>query len=106
MLKQGFSEEALAIVVRNVGRLPASVTDWGVSFSEKGWGYSNALDPINPALPYRLEPGSKETWYVRMGDLRPFPAVLEKSSLRLRAHVSLGTGKTVKAKGSFIVRPG
>lgn len=103
MVAQGFTEPVLVAEVRNRGRLTVSVDDV-TAMTKDGWGFSRAADPDNPTLPYRLEPGEKQTWHV---ELRPLQLLVNQDgkSRDARMHVSLGTGKVIRTKSSFRIVP-
>jgi hypothetical protein len=108
--------EVLAVVVRNVGRLPVTVERYGAEL----WGAAGsgslirrasptrllALQPIGdaigPGLPHRLEPGTSETWLIRMDDVRAAVYATKGSNLgdarSCGMFVELGNGRTVRTR--------
>lgn len=103
MRDQGFTGDLLIVDVRNVGRLAVSVESV-TSESEDGWGFGVLADPQNPALPFRLEPGAKETWHV---DLAPMQMLVDGDgkARRVFMRVELGTGQVLRTKESSPVAP-
>lgn len=63
LASQGVSEWVLAIQVRNRGRMPVDVGSFEVEF-ESGGAYDRAGWHVNPNMPYRLDPGSSQSFYV------------------------------------------
>lgn len=62
---QGFNgPEVLGVQVINIGRLPVTLTSYTVKVFGGGMSYSPLADSIGPSLPFRLEAGESETWYV------------------------------------------
>ncbi|MGH3938688.1 MAG: hypothetical protein ACRDTG_08615 [Pseudonocardiaceae bacterium] len=59
---QGYTRPVVAVQVRNVGRLPVTVTKWSIFESAKGTAFLPLADSIGPSLPYRLDAGVEETW--------------------------------------------
>jgi hypothetical protein len=107
--RQGFTEEALAVVVRNRGRLAVSVD--GVSLkSSDGWGYEMINDPENKPLPYRLEAGSKQSWHIPL-EMAQDMADKNGKSFRVWMVVDLGDGRSLRTKrryrraGTFKLNP-
>jgi hypothetical protein len=98
---QGMPHEVVAVEVRNVGRLPASVQKV-TAYLENGIGFSPLQ--TQPALPFRLEAGSSERWWIQAAEVRA-GIVASKSTGIPRSHrtkvymaVALGTGKVIKTK--------
>lgn len=99
MREQGLDEAVIAVRGRNVGRLAVDVTHWevgagdGLSFSLPGYGR-------NPALQHRLEPGAVVTFYCPMARVKTMldvKAELGRTDRRVRAVLTLGTGKQVQS---------
>lgn len=103
MRSQGFTDEILAVEVRNVGRMAVSVEDVAAT-TEDGWSFQRAADPENPALPHRLEPGAKETWHV---ELSVFQHLVDTDGKQREAWmtVELGTGKVLRTKQTTLIVP-
>jgi hypothetical protein len=105
---QGGGQPVVAVRVRNVGRLPVTITDWSLATTTKG---GIAMTPvgtsIGPPLPHRMEAGDTAMWAV---DIRNVIALVETTAevlklrpadIGIRAKVSLGTGRTVTARGTL-----
>jgi hypothetical protein len=103
MRSQGFTRDLLIVEVRNVGRLAVSVES-ATAEAEGGWGFAVLQDPENTALPFRLEPGAKESWHV---DLAPLQMVADSEGKPKRAWMSveLGTGKVLRTKQTVMLEP-
>jgi len=102
----GFGEPILAVIVVNRGRLPATVGNWSIRFGN-GAAYQNPGDPRNPALPYRLEPFTSDSWYAPLDHLQQLQAVFTDQSdaaAVVHGEVDLGSRETVASKDSLIVR--
>jgi|GEM_PF-1339500 len=105
--RQGFDEPILAVIVVNRGRLPATVGNWSIRFGN-GAAYQNPGDPRNPALPYRLEPFTSESWYSPLDHLQQLQAVFnDQSEAAALVHgvVDLGSRETVSSKDALLVGP-
>lgn len=103
MREQGFDHDVVVAIVRNRGRLAVSV-DGVTATSRDGWGFARLADPENPSLPFRLEPGAKETWHV---DLEPLQMLADgdNESREVFMLVELGTGKVARSKESLTIVP-
>ena len=93
LASQGVSEWVLAIQVRNRGRMPVDVGSFEVEF-ESGGAYNRAGWHVNPNLPYRLEPGSSQSFYVPLADVEKALEIMNRGR-RVRGRVGLGDGRTV-----------
>lgn len=100
---QGFTQPVLAIEVRNVGRMPISVTGWHAVL-ENRMSYTDARSPVNPELSFRLEPQSKQTWYVELNPLHAAVSASHSAGIwpvdhqKVWMSVDLGNGKTVRTR--------
>lgn len=99
--KQGFyGPEVVGVQVTNHGR--ASVAVESVALCSRGGGISYVPngDLIGPQLPYRLDAGTNETWFVDAELGRSLVAVsrnaLQKPTQGVYMTVTLGTGKTIE----------
>jgi hypothetical protein len=97
---QGFTEEVVAVEVRNVGRMAVSVQKI-TAYLDNGIG----LSPVQtqPPLPFRLEPGSSERWWVEAAQVRAAIIASERTGVggsqsKVHIAVDLATGKVVKTK--------
>lgn len=97
--KQGYVHPVIAVLVRNRGRLPVTVTQWGVVGSG-GLSYRPLGNSVGPALPYRLEAGSSELWAVELEYLLPLAEGFTEEQRVVRASVELGDGKSHVTKES------
>jgi hypothetical protein len=91
--------EVVAVEVRNVGRMPASVQKV-TAYLENGIG----LNPLqtDPPLPYRLEAGGSERWWVEAAQV--YAAITASKLTRSKVHiaVALGSGKVIKTKATTL----
>lgn len=92
-------EAVVGVVVRNVGRLPATVTVWGVKAGKLSF-HSYDYQQFNPTIPHRVEAGEEATWYVPASSV---VATVHASTEvlgdgQLTARVVLGTGKEITSK--------
>jgi hypothetical protein len=98
-LEQGYVDRVIVVLVRNVGRLPVSVMEWSVKAEPTGASFRPVGQSIGPDLPYRMDPGTTETWAVRLSEVAgPIEATKKAfgaTALRLRGQVGLGNGKSV-----------
>ncbi len=107
MRSQGYANPVASVQVRNVGRMPVTITSWSVV----AYPGKTALQPvgqsIGPSLPHRLDAGESAIWAV---DFRAVYAMLKTTAtvlklpeggMRAKATVSLGDGRTVNAKGQL-----
>lgn len=103
MRQQGFTDDVLIAEVRNVGRMAVSVESVSLD-AEDGWGFAHPGDPENPALPHRLEAGSRQSWHVA---IPPLQKVVDRDKKARKAWmtVELGTGKALRTKDEAWIRP-
>ena len=62
------------------------------------------LDPENPKLPHRLEPGAIEAWHV---ELKPVQKLVDDTGnpRRVGMLVEFGSGKVVRTRKGILVAP-
>lgn len=98
--EEGFSERITAIRVRNVGRIPVTVTSWALTCSPKGLTYSPIGATIGKASPHRLDAGDAEVWAVRSEVIHRLVITSSEtfnvpaSQVTVRGMVELGDGRT------------
>jgi hypothetical protein len=100
--------EVLAIAVTNTGRVPVTVAKYGTKLAEAA-ELSPHADHLGPALPFRLEPGTTETWFVKMDAVRRFVhagQVLKEGARDVTMFAELGSGKTVITRDRLRVDAG
>jgi hypothetical protein len=99
---EDLGDAVVGVLVRNVGRLPATVTIWGVRAGETSF-HSDEYHYLNPAIPHRLEAGEEATWYVGSGAIvrQAHAAGKVLGDARLGARVVLGTGDEIRAKKTY-----
>lgn len=105
--RQGFTEHILAVIVVNRGRLPATVGNWSIRFGN-GAAYQNPGDPRNPALPYRLEPFTSESWYAPVDHLQKLQEVFtdqSETAAHVRGVIDLGSRETLASQDALILGP-
>jgi hypothetical protein len=104
---QGLTQLVVAVQVRNVGRLPVTVSSWSLKTMPGGIAVQPVGQSIGPPLPHRLEGGESETWAMDrsglMGVVATTASVLKipVDRIGIRGEVTLGDGRTVRAKGSL-----
>lgn len=59
-------KEVLGVKIVNVGRAPVTISRYGARVHSAGVAVTPVADAIGPNLPYRLEAGESESWYVEM----------------------------------------
>jgi hypothetical protein len=106
---QGWTELVLAVQVRNSGRLAVSVTNWTIAF-DNGGSFTVPSWSVNghAPIPYRLEPGSEQTWLCPLADVMAAASafdVTDKPTRHLRARAALGNGKIATSKNRLALRP-
>lgn len=86
----------VGVRINNVGRLPVSVTQWSVRVGSTRMQSTSFYG--NPDLPFRLEVGSEQTWYIEAERVvtaaRAVESAFDEGS-SLGASAGLGNGKTV-----------
>ena len=104
---QGFTHPIAAVRVRNVGRLRVRITAWSLTTTKGGISLSPISLSIGPPLPHWLEAGDTELW---AADLAAVHALMHTTAsvlkiplerMGVRATVDLGSGRTVKARGTI-----
>lgn len=98
---RGTQTPVLQITVRNVGRMPISVTSWTfIDPTGRGVITINPSPEFGPAVPHTIDPGHSEQWRVpRDGVLQALGEGDTSRSITLRPRVWLGTGKQVDGRG-------
>jgi hypothetical protein len=107
MEQQGYIEHVLAIEAINHGRFPATVKDWSVRFGN-GAAYGNPADPLNPELPYRLDPFNSAIWYAPVEHLQALQGAFTDQgddAASARGEVDLGTRKTIRSGNALVITP-
>lgn len=97
--EQGFTDAVAVVRGRNIGRTAVDITHWDVGATD-GFSFSLPGYERNPTLPYRLEPGSAVDFYCPLPELMMVLDVkteIGRTDRRLRAVLSLGTGKPVRS---------
>jgi hypothetical protein len=96
---QGMSTEVIAVEVRNIGRMAATVQKI-TAYLEDGIGFG----PIQtqPPLPFRLDAGSSERWWIEAEQVRAAMTASKLPRSKVYIAVALGTGKVVKTKSVVI----
>ncbi len=106
---QGYTVPVLAVEARNVGRLPVSVTKIEAVL-ESGHSLVQLEHPPERLLPYRLEPGSEQTWFIEMQNVSALISASQQVAgkelrpTRVSMRVHLGTGKAVTT-GKGVIPP-
>jgi hypothetical protein len=99
---EGFEDEVFGVQLRNIGRAAGTVTRWSARCGP-GWGWSSPTDPLNPALPKRLESGETQTWWA---EGKAIWATIAAAGLhrptKVDFEVELGTGKIIRTKSVSI----
>jgi len=100
---------AVAVRVRNVGRLAVTVISWTLAVTrEKKSGVTFFGDTsVGKPRPCRLDVGEAEVWYVHYRDsclAEPLRGGAKKQTtgpISVRAEVELGDGRVRRGRGSF-----
>lgn len=110
VIAEGFTgREVLGITVTNIGRAPVTVTKYWAVLIRGALSFSPIGGQIGSPLPFRLQPGESESWYVDMLDVNALvttaAAVRKKGKFRRKVcmSVELGTGDIKKTYGYLSV---
>jgi hypothetical protein len=100
--EQGYRHPVIVVQVRNVGRLPITVTEWSVMVQPSNTAFRPLADSIGPAMPYRMEPGTEETWALELAAVESLVGASAETfkitdPIHVRGRVGLGTGRVVIA---------
>ncbi len=104
---QGSVVPYLAVDVQNVGRFPVGVRSVTATM-ERGFGYSEPGNALNPPRDHRIQPFAVSTWYLPM---QPIQAMVDASAATLpgmnhaqevRVCVEPEFGKPLVTKKSFV----
>lgn len=97
----------IAIDVRNVGRSPVSIEQWGLSLpaAKMQLVIPAPLPWMGPTVPLTLEGGHSKTWYMSIDEVRNALLQSRLSEGKVFAAASLGNGRQVVAKKGVVVRP-
>lgn len=98
----GFTRRAIFVEVRNVGRLPITVTSWQLKLPG-GVKIGELNSPNGPKLPHRLEVGDNATWAIEVDGqlvaaLHATRRMAKVDDVEVRAVVSLGSGKEITTR--------
>lgn len=85
--KAGFAEEVPAVKVVNRGRMAVVVENYSCRHERSGCTFTPLAEAIGPALPHRLEPGSSESWMVRVVDVESLSRASEVLREGNRVHL-------------------
>lgn len=100
LAEEGFTQPVIVVRVRNVGRLPVTVTGWSIA-TGRGVAYKPLGDSIGPPLSHRLEAGETEDWAVDATRIRAMVHTTVEvfkipiGRVKVGGNVSLGDGRTV-----------
>lgn len=105
LVTQGFTRRAIFINVRNVGRLPISVTGWHLKFPA-----AMTLGEMNhprATFPHRLEVGESKEWHIEVDTdvqtiLRAAQRKAKVSDVEVRGVVELGNGKKTTTRQKIV----
>lgn len=99
--KEGFTQKAIFVVVRNAGRLPIAVEHCRVVFPGK-YKIGQLSFAVGPQLPYLLGVGEAATWGVEVARIAAMIQMLREvrglRSVNVRFEVDLGNNKTVRTR--------
>jgi hypothetical protein len=115
--------EVLAVDVRNVGRMPVTIERFGAELLQPRNGSLLSMllpqrgalslipvaDAIGRPMPHRMEPGTAETWYVRMHEVRALvysAQAINPGGRSVAMFVELGNGRKVRTRHSASVPTG
>lgn len=101
----GFHEHVVGIEARNAGRMSTTITGWSISFGGGVAVYTNATDPRNMALPYRLEPESPMMWWAEADHIIQWAEAVWKGGHtgRVVGRIEAGGRRTVRTSNSLRV---
>ncbi|MGH9250867.1 MAG: hypothetical protein ACRD0W_15280 [Acidimicrobiales bacterium] len=93
---RGYSRRVIGVTVRNVGRLPVTITGWSLVIAPTGALYRPLGAALGPPLDHRLEQGSSATWAADSAVVRAAASAQLKGRGRhsFRVKVELGDGRT------------
>jgi hypothetical protein len=75
MRRQRFTHPVLAVAVNNSGRSPTSIQNVSILF-DNGAAYSESR--LDPALPFRLDAESEQTWFFDRGQIVTYAQAMGK----------------------------
>ncbi len=84
--------------VRNRGRAPVTVNEWGLRHGQIRIRLPEGLVRESPPLPHRLDQGASATWRIEQGAFKGFCNAQSLDERQLVPFVSLASGKTVRAR--------
>ncbi|MFB9749216.1 phosphoribosylamine--glycine ligase [Leifsonia shinshuensis] len=93
--------EVVGVDVINVGRLPLTVSEYSLRVKGGQFSFVPHGEVIGRPLPFRLEPGESETWYVDAADARALARVhrdMGKRVAEVFMAVKLGTREEKRTK--------
>ena len=91
-------EKVLRIIVRNIGRQAVSVTSVSLLRDDDISLFFLRPNSINRQLPVTVEAGHDFNYFLDRGPVEDDVRERGVPSMRVRAQVSLATGKTIKSK--------
>ena len=92
----------VGVTAHNSGRVAAQVTSWGFETPHGSQLVIPVPLPISKPLPYTLEAHSDGSWYMGVAELEAACAAAGTRIENLRAHVTLGSGKKIRARSRGI----
>lgn len=106
LVADGYTERIVAVVVRNVGRMPTTIRMWSLRFGNDAlWTFP--IDPENVPLPHRLDAHDEIGWYATLEQLRDLQREFLDQSDEAAAVVGLvrlGSGSQIESGNALVVR--
>jgi hypothetical protein len=92
------SDPHVDVTATNKGRAPITVKSWGLELPGGQHMAMLEYSRMSASLPHRLEPGADASWYVETKTVTEKCASEGVRYQDLTAYVTLGDGRTVKAR--------
>jgi hypothetical protein len=106
MQADGYTERVVAVVARNLGRMPTTISMWSIRFGN-GTLYTLPQHPQNRPVPYRLEAHEEVAWYAPLDQLRDYQALFvdqTDDAATATAVVDLAIGAKVEGRPHLVIR--
>jgi len=100
---EGYTRPVIGVLVRNVGRMPVTVSGWSLNFSVPGAAYRPLGAAFGPPMPHRLEAGASEAWVADERIVQATANTLVKATtepISIRGKIELGDGRSYESRES------
>jgi hypothetical protein len=91
-------QDFLAISVRNIGTSSVDITNWAIRLPDGSNFVHFQQENFSAKLPHTLKSGTEATYYCDLPELRNALSQRSMKSKKIKAEVSLATGKKVLSK--------